>query len=204
MLVWTRHLDNYNMGLLFLCLVSILSPLFFIFLSPFGPSLSVTQTRTHTHTHTQTCSKDERRRVFPLLALQQVAQTNWQQQNAPRKQDSSLRHVSGVLSSNFIFIDHRLFSSISTEQQGGLLVPSSASSKWTISLCDGRGKPSLSNPSRFWDMNFVMESTRLRMGVVKKCGCRQHEYCPGKNRFVFLLLFLALYIKVYINCHITA
>lgn len=39
----------------------------------------------HTHTHTYTNHEDERRRVAPLPALQQVAQTNWQQQNAPEK-----------------------------------------------------------------------------------------------------------------------
>lgn len=62
-------------------------------------------------THTCTNGKDERRRVAPLPALQQVAQTNWQQQ-MPQKKHFSPRDLSAVLTSNFIFIDHSLFSSI--------------------------------------------------------------------------------------------
>lgn len=74
---------------------------------PCFPSLP---TRIHTHAHIN--PEDESRRVAPLPALQQVAQTNWQQQNAPEKAFFSLWDLSALLTSNFIFIDHSLFSSI--------------------------------------------------------------------------------------------
>lgn len=72
-----------------------------------------------------TGSEDESTSVAPLPALEQVSQTNWRLQNATGKALFSLsRDVSGVLASNFIFIDHRLFCSISTELAEGHLISS--------------------------------------------------------------------------------
>lgn len=72
-----------------------------------------------------TGSEDESTSVAPLPALEQVSRTNWRLQNATGKGLFFLsRDVSGVLASNFIFIDHRLFCSISTELAEGHLISS--------------------------------------------------------------------------------
>ncbi len=71
--------------------------------------------------------EDERTTVDPLPALEQVARTNWRLQNATGK--GFFKDVSAVLTSNFIFIDHRLFCSISTEAAEGHLI-----SFWAIKV----------------------------------------------------------------------
>lgn len=109
----------------------LLFPLLYLFPIYSRASLfALTRTHTHAHTHewarasahmhARTNTEDERRRVAPLPALRQVAQTNWQQQNGPEKAFFfSPRDLSAVLTSNFIFIDTAYFLPSAVWQPGG-------------------------------------------------------------------------------------
>lgn len=76
-------------------------------------------------------------------------------------EDFFFRDVSAVLTSNLIFIDHRLFSSISAAAPGGHLISSSAIKVDDISQ-QWRSNSS-ANTSGFSKMNFVVESTHLSL-----------------------------------------
>lgn len=64
------------------------------------------------------------------------------------------KDVSAVLTSNFIFIDHRLFCSISTEAAEGHLISSGAIKVDNMSQCDKSF--SASNAAGFSEDEFVM------------------------------------------------
>lgn len=124
----------------------------------------------HTHTHRRTNAEDERRRVAPLPALQQVAQTNWQQQNGPEKAFFfSLRDLSAVLTSNFIFIDTAYFLPSGVWQPGGWVCgwggiwypPMHHQSGQYASVTEEQIHAFL-KPSIFWEINFCYGKSAFR------------------------------------------